>query len=118
PALENWQRAWNEWAVNERPARTAMAVFARFYELYGRIQREAERLELVIGDGMLSWRRDDGSVHHPILLLRVQLEFEPAVPEFRVVEVDRGPELYSPLFHSMPDIEGRVIAGLKSELEA
>jgi very-short-patch-repair endonuclease len=117
PALEHWQRTWDEWAINERPARAAMAMFERFYELHGRIQREAERLELVIGDGLLSWRRDDGTVHHPILLLRVQLEFEPAVPEFRVVEADRGPELYSPLFHSMPDVEGRVIAGLKSELE-
>jgi very-short-patch-repair endonuclease len=116
-ALENWQRAWETWAINERPTRAAMAIFERFYELHGRIQREAERLELVIGDGLLSWRRNDGSVHHPILLLRVQLEFDPAVPEFRVIEAERGPELYSPLFHSMADIDGRVIAAVKSELE-
>lgn len=116
--LESWKRVWESWAINERPARAAMAAFERFYELHGRIQREAERLELLIGDGLLSWRRNDGSVHHPILLLRVQLEFDPAVPEFRVIEADRGPELYSPLFHSMPDIDGRVIAELKSELEA
>jgi len=37
-----------------------MKIFESLYALYGRIDREAERVELVLGDGILSWRRADG----------------------------------------------------------
>ncbi len=66
-ALQRWTAARQEWARNERPARAAMKIFETFYSLYGRIDREAERVELVLGDGILSWRRTEGSIYHPIL---------------------------------------------------
>ena len=44
----DWEAIRNEWAANEKPARDAMKLFDRLYELYGRIEREAERYELVI----------------------------------------------------------------------
>ena len=47
-----------------------MKIFETLYALYGRIDREGERVELVLGDGILSWRRDEGSIYHPILLQR------------------------------------------------
>jgi len=39
-----------------------MKIFEDFYELYGRVEREAERVEIVLGDGILSWRRQEGTV--------------------------------------------------------
>lgn len=65
-AFEIWRDKREQWARNERPARKAMRVFEELYESYGRIQREAERVELVLGDGILNWYRPEGGVHHPI----------------------------------------------------
>jgi len=42
----------------------------------------------------LSWRRDEGSIYHPILLQRLQLQFNAAVPEFALSEADHPVELY------------------------
>jgi very-short-patch-repair endonuclease len=116
-AFHQWKSARDEWARNERPARTAMKIFETLYGLYGRVEREAERVELVIGDGILSWRRPEGGIYHPVLLQRLQLEFDPSAPEFTMIETDTPVELYTALFQSMPDIDGRAIARCREELE-
>lgn len=116
-AFEQWKDRRAQWAKDERPARTAMELFEDFYELYGRVEREAERVEIVLGDGILSWQRPDGQVHHPILLQRLQLSFNPSVPEFTLTETEHPVELYSSLFQSMPDVDGRAIGRCRDELE-
>src|SRR2546426_5843104 len=116
-AFERWKARRDEWARNERPAREAMKIFEQLYELHGRIEREAERVELVLGDGILSWRRQEGGVYHPVLLQRVQLEFDPSVPEFTVVETEHEVELYSALFRSMQDVDGQTMARCHEELD-
>jgi len=116
-ALSRWKVAREEWARNEKPARAAMKIFETLYSLYGRIDREAERVELVLGDGILSWGRSEGSIYHPILLQRLQLQFNAAVPEFTLSEADHPVELYSALFQSMSDVDGRAIGRCREELE-
>lgn len=115
--FEKWKAHRNEWSRNERPAREAMKIFEQLYELYGRIEREAERIELILGDGILSWRRQEGGVYHPVLLQRMQLEFDPDIPEFTILETEHETELYSALFRSMPDVDGRTIARCRQELD-
>lgn len=115
--FEGWKAHRDEWSRNERPAREAMKIFEQFYELYGRVEREAERVEPILGDGILSWRRQEGGVYHPVLLQRVQLEFDPNIPEFTILETEHETELYSALFRSMPDVDGRTIARCRQELD-
>src|SRR6266705_1992422 len=115
--LQRWTVARQEWAKNEKPARAAMKIFETLYYLYGRIDREAERVELVLGDGILSWSRPEGGIYHPILLQRLQLQFNAAVPEFTLSEADHPVELYSALFQSMTDVDGRAIGRCREELE-
>jgi very-short-patch-repair endonuclease len=116
-SLERWKLVRDEWVKTEKPARAAMKIFETFYSLYGRIDREAERVELVLGDGILSWRRPDGGIYHPILLQRLQLQFDASVPEFTLSEADHPVELYSALFQSMNDVDGRAIGRCREELE-
>jgi very-short-patch-repair endonuclease len=116
-SLEHWRLLRNEWVKTEKPARAAMKIFESFYALYGRIDREAERVELVLGEGILSWRRTDGGIYHPILLQRLQLQFDASVPEFTLSEADHPVELYSALFQSMNDVDGRLIGRCREELE-
>src|SRR5712691_4515888 len=116
-SLERWKLLRNEWVKTEKPARAAMKIFESLYALYGRIDREAERVELVLGDGILSWSRADGGIYHPILLQRLQLQFDASVPEFTLSEADHPVELYSALFQSMIDVDGRAIGRCREELE-
>src|SRR6266849_2736640 len=116
-SLERWKLLRNEWVKTEKPARAAMKIFESLYALYGRIDREAERVELVLGDGILSWRRTEGGISHPILLQRLQLQFDASVPEFPLSEADHPVELYSALFQSMNDVDGRAIGRCREELE-
>src|SRR5438552_2074022 len=116
-ALQRWKISRDEWAKNEKPARRAMRIFEALYALYGRIDREAERVELVLGDGILSWSRPEGDIYHPILLQRLQLQFNAAVPEFTLAEADYPVELYSALFQSMADVDGRAIGRCREDLE-
>src|SRR5215472_6867499 len=115
--LRRWAPLRDEWARNEKPARQAMRLFETLYSLYGRIDREAERVELVLGDGILSWQRAEGDIFHPILLQRLQLQFDAAVPEFTLSEAEYPVELYSALFQSMADVDGRAIGRCREELE-
>src|SRR5216683_3188289 len=94
-----------------------MKIFETFYALYGRIDREAERVELILGDGILSWRRTEGGIFHPILLQRLQLQFDASVPEFTLSEADHPVELYSALFQSISDVDGRAIGRCREELD-
>src|SRR5262245_53912399 len=81
-SYKQWAERRDAWAAQERPAREAFKIFERVYALYNRIEREAGRIELVLGDGVLNWKLPSGSINHPILLQRLQLSFDPRVPEF------------------------------------
>ncbi len=113
-----WLREWHVWAESERPARAAMKFFEDLYTMYGSLEKEGERLELVLGDGVLTWRRTGGGVFHPILLQRVQIVFDPSAPEFTIQETTHGVELYSALFSQLEDVDGRLVSELQTELEA
>ena len=114
--FEEWLNKRALWQRNELLARKAMKVFEQLYELHGQLERESERYEMVLGDGIVSWRLPDGGIFHPVLIRRIQLEFDPQVPRFRVVDVDRPTELYTALFSAVPDVDGRSLEQCRSEL--
>jgi very-short-patch-repair endonuclease/energy-coupling factor transporter ATP-binding protein EcfA2 len=117
-ALDGWLEERTAWAVNELPARAAMQCFERLYQLHALLERESETHELVIGNGVLSWKVDGGAIHHPVLIQAVQLVFNSRVPEFYVQETDSAPELYSALFAGVSSVEGRLLATSRDELKA
>lgn len=108
---------WKPWAEAERPARQAMRIFDSLYDLYGRLQREAERVEIVVGDGMLVWRQPAGGIHHPLLLQRLQLQFDPDVPQFTLTETDQPAEFYAALGQAVPNLDSGVLIECREELE-
>jgi very-short-patch-repair endonuclease len=116
-ALSTWRVLRDVWAATERPARRALRIFDRFFELKGRIDRESESVELILGDGRLRWNNTLGGVDHPVLLQRVELIFDAHVPEFRVVEADRGPELHSAILQGGEFLTPQQLHALRTELE-
>lgn len=116
-AWKQWLAARQQWAQNERPAREAYRVFERVYTLYNRIEREAGRLELILGDGILSWRLAGGGIFHPILLQRIQLQFNSEIPEFTFQETSHPVELHTALLRSNPSIDPKIISQFRELVE-
>ena len=116
-ALTDWSRLWKQWAAEERPAQRALRAFEWLYELHNDIERQGERIEVVLADGRLKWRTPEGVIDHPILFQRVDLVFDPDVPEFRVVDSDRLPELCAPLLLAGGSLSGERLNELRRELE-
>lgn len=112
-----WTAEHDEWRRRELPAYAAMELFQQLYELHGRMERESERFELVLGDGIVSWQQPDGGIYHPVLIRRVQLEFDTHVPRFSVVDLDQPTELYTSPFRSIEDVDGKALSNCREELE-
>ncbi|MEF8730079.1 MAG: AAA domain-containing protein [Accumulibacter sp.] len=120
--FDDWSERRSAWAGPELAARGAMASFQIFYDIYSFLEKDGEELELLAADGHLLWQTVsvvDGpvTISHPILLKRVELRFEPSVPEFTIHETDREPELYGGLFVDLQEVAA-AIAERKNELAA
>lgn len=114
-AFDAWATTRKRWAIAERPALAARALFERIHALWTMMQREGDRVELVLADGMLCVSSD--AVRHPVLMQRVGLEFDPGKPEFRFHLGTEKVELHRGLLRLIPTIEGRMIAHFDKELE-
>ncbi|TGE31415.1 AAA domain-containing protein [Desulfosporosinus sp. Sb-LF] len=116
--LNEWSPKREAWVCKERPARQAMTIFTKLYDLYARLERESEQVELVLGDGLLDWTGSEaGNFYHPILLLRLRIEFDPALPEFTVSEGDKPTELYSALLRLIPEVTAKSMSTLQEDLD-
>ncbi len=116
-AFEEWKRKRSAWEDAERRERRALELFERLYALHGQVEREAEKIELVIGDGILTWRIPEGGIAHPILLKRIELLFDPEKPEFTLADTEHAPELYTALFSSSEKIDGRTLKNRVDDLD-
>jgi hypothetical protein len=113
---ETWISHWKSWATEAAVHEQARALFAWFFDVHTTLGREAERFELMVGDGLLSWPSATGESNHPIIIQRLQLNYDPAVPEFTVTESDRPPDLFAALLREM-GIDGHIVASLAEQLE-
>lgn len=92
-------------------------LFDHFLELWSTIERESEKVELVLGDGQVLFNGPNGTVNHPLFLVNLTLEFDAETPEFVVRETDREPYLYSPLLRFC-GVEESEISWARGELAA
>ena len=114
-AFNSWKAARMKWIEAERPALSARKIFENIYALWTTMEREGDRLETVIADGMLCV--EDHLVRHPVLVQRISLDFDPSVPEFRFFTGLETVELQRTLLRLLPMIEGKMIAHFDQRLE-
>ena len=116
PMLDKWVALRERWIASELPAHRTFALYEKLHSLLAEIERESERVELMVGDGLITWQSKDGSfVHHPILLKLVQLQFNPDIPEFTVIETDQPSELYTAFFQDFPEVSANVLARCRED---
>ena len=114
-AFDNWVAARSRWVDAERPAVAARRLFERVYGLWTLMQRDGDRLELVLADGLLCV--EEHYLKHLVLLQRLTLEFDPTGPEFRFFTGVERVELQRALLRLVPTIEAKMIARFDDQLE-
>jgi very-short-patch-repair endonuclease len=114
-ALEAWLETKRTWEVEARHDAQGLAVFQNLFDLRARFQRESEKYQLFLADGILTFDHEDGEVSHPLLLQRVELRFDASIPEFTLAESDDNPEVYTPLLRQL-GIDGRGIQSVHEEV--
>ncbi|OBR90027.1 RecBCD enzyme subunit RecD [Clostridium ragsdalei P11] len=114
--FNQWERQREQWLKQEIPARAVDDLFNILYELYSNIKKNSESLELILGDGLLLYKKDV-FINHPILLQYVKLEFDANVPEFKLIPSDKGTEIYRSLFYNIEDINNELLKGIYNDFE-
>lgn len=115
--FNQWKSKRDQWAAEEKPSRVVDELFNQFYALYANIKKEAESVELLIGDGILL-SNNGVTIEHPILLQNVKLDFDADVPEFILTPGDKGTELYRSLFYNFNEINDELIKGIYNDFES
>ncbi len=116
-ALSRWNAIRESFLAEHLPAIKAFRLFERLYELRGALERDAERYDVMVGDGVLCWSVPGGSIRFPIVTQRLELEFDPNVPSFTLRDASNPTELYSALFRSIETVDGAIVGQIKKELE-
>jgi hypothetical protein len=93
-----WSTKRNLWRLVELPARQVIKVWDRFFSLHNDLTRDGESWELVLGDGLVSYKNGTQSLYHPLVIRKVELVFNPNALEFKLIDTEGRPELYTPLF--------------------
>ncbi|HWF20133.1 MAG TPA: AAA domain-containing protein, partial [Verrucomicrobiae bacterium] len=116
--FREWVREREQWVKNERPLKRASALFQEVYEWFGMLEREGERIELLLGDGLLCWQHETGEFKHPVLLQKLELEFHPEKrePQFIFRKREHPPELYREFLHSLPGSNSQQIVRCDAEM--
>jgi len=117
--LRDWQRQRDLWVTNERPAREALTLFQTIYEWYGILEREGEKVEILVGDGLLRCPDGGGEYLHPVLLQKLELEFYPEKkqPQFVFRKREQPPELYMEFLRALPQVNNQQLACCADELK-
>lgn len=118
-AFREWVGERDQWVRKERPMKRASALFQEIYEWFGTLEREGERVEVLLGDGLLCWKHEAGEFKHPILLQKLELEFHPEKrePQFIFRKREHPPELYRELLHALPGSNSQQIVRCDAELK-
>jgi very-short-patch-repair endonuclease/DNA polymerase III delta prime subunit len=116
-ALTDWAAQRDAFLVEHMAALRTFRIFERLYELRGILEREAERYDVVLGDGILCWNVESGSIRFPIVLQRLELEFDPKIPSFTLLNAAKPTEFYAALFRKIESLDGAITGTIKNELE-
>ena len=97
---DEWSQKRALWRSIELPARQVGRVWDRLFSLHHDLKRDGEVLELMLGDGIVSYKGTLEPTFHPLVLRKVELFFDPSNLEFKLVDSEATPELHTSLFRS------------------
>ena len=97
-AFLNWSQTRSQWIGAERPSRDLERLWNDLFTIYNDQKREAEKFDLMLGSGIFALETAEMTVHHPLVMRKVTLEFEPLSSEFRFIDKEYNSEFFSSAF--------------------
>jgi superfamily I DNA/RNA helicase len=107
--FEDWLEERRKWEASEINVHEALNVFGEYFELWSKLRRESEKYQLFVGDGIFCWESPSGLIRHPLLIQKVQLEFNSLVPEFVIRDAFDPPTLHTAILRFL-GIDGKHIS--------
>lgn len=117
-ALENWNREREAWRAKQYEIHATRRFFEELYDQHISLDRDAETLELMVGQGLIECLdATDNKIYHPILLKRLQIEFDAQENILYFVDTNVDPELYSSLLQDVDYVNHNAIKELDGDLK-
>ncbi|KHD35767.1 ATPase AAA [Clostridium acetobutylicum] len=109
--LDNSQEIWLEIRKENKE------LYDSFFQLYLRIQKNNENIEIVCGNYMLSWCKDDRKIFHPIFTTKMELSFDAENAKFILKPYDNKTILELDMFSGIAIPNMDEIIKVKEEFE-
>jgi hypothetical protein len=116
-AFQKWKEARQNWRIKEIPKQDAYNLYSKLYALHSEIKKEAENIELVLGDGNLYWKNYPHDYHHPLVTQKVELFFDSSVPKFVVYVDEPKVELNAAIIRSIQGLDQSIIYDLTETID-
>ncbi|HOJ11462.1 MAG TPA: AAA domain-containing protein [Clostridiales bacterium] len=116
--FDEWIKKRNNWRAVEIPKEQGLTLYNNLFRLYSDMKKESEGVELILGDGHIRWSMADRIIDHPVLLQRVQLEFDSEKPSFIIKCEELKTELYTPMLRIIPTINQKMLSDVLQDIEA
>ncbi|TJX15136.1 hypothetical protein E9840_03475 [Tissierella creatinini] len=112
-----WLEKRKNWLESESPKEIGLKFYNNLFSLYSDFKRESESLELVLGDGFISWTTEGRFINHPVLLQKVNLVFNSNKPSFIISCDEIKTELYTPMLRVISSINQNMLSEIIKEVE-
>jgi hypothetical protein len=77
-------------------------LYARLFDTYLQIKRTPDDLELLWCTGLFAWRINAHEIYHPIVMTRIELDFDRTSGRMQVIPTASLPELAEEIFQGAP----------------
>lgn len=107
---------WSLWAEQERRDGPVRRLYDHLRQLHDLLEGQGERYQLLLADGLLSWSAPNGRIRHPLIGRRVDISFDLAQQQVRVVDAAQSTVPLFSCLRGQTDVDGRAIAAAYAEV--
>jgi very-short-patch-repair endonuclease len=73
---DSWLTKWTSWSNKIAKKYKTQKFYNELFDIYQILNKEIGVLDLVIGHGLLAWKKDNFQILHPLFLTKMQLIFD------------------------------------------
>ncbi|MGD6961519.1 AAA domain-containing protein [Fictibacillus phosphorivorans] len=106
--FKKWiKEEWRPWAAEAKPKREIQKIYMDLFTLHQRFQREGEGIELVWGHGMLSWNTQKDFIQRPLLVTKLELQFDAKQGIITMIPTSKGTVMETDMLNNLeiPNIQ-------------
>lgn len=114
--FEAWAQKREGWVEHEKHTARLRDTFGELFDMYTLCRQSPDTLEIVIGNGLLTDKKNKG-IRHPLLLKRARLSLDPVGNTLALHDTDEPAQVYMPMFSAMEDVNSDVVRPLEKKAE-